>query len=58
MGHLQTGAIGERAAFDHYLSLGFDEVARNWRCKVGELDLVVRCDDLLVFCEQLASRAG
>jgi putative endonuclease len=26
-------------------------VARNWRCREGELDLVVRNPDTLVFCE-------
>ncbi|MCJ7831966.1 MAG: YraN family protein [Actinobacteria bacterium] len=51
MGHLEVGVAGESAALSHYLSLGFEEVLRNWRCKVGELDLVVRRDDLLVFCE-------
>lgn len=58
MGHLQTGAAGESAALDHYLNLGFDEVARNWRCKAGELDLVLQRDDLLVFCEVKTRRSG
>jgi putative endonuclease len=31
--------------------MGFDEVARNWRCRLGELDLVVAREGLLVFCE-------
>jgi putative endonuclease len=26
-------------------------VARNWRCGIGELDLVLARGDLLVFCE-------
>lgn len=58
MGHLETGTNGEQAALDHYLSLGFDEVARNWRCKVGELDLILGRDALLVFCEVKTRRAG
>ena len=58
MGHLQTGAVGESAALDHYLNLGFDEVVRNWRCKVGELDLVLCRGNLLVFCEVKTRRAG
>jgi putative endonuclease len=58
MGHLQTGVAGEQAALDHYLNLGFDEVSRNWRCKVGELDLVLCRDDLLVFCEVKTRRSG
>jgi len=57
MGHLEVGAVGERAALSRYLSLGFEEVARNWRCSVGELDLVVRREELLVFCEVKTRRA-
>lgn len=26
-------------------------VARNWRCRAGEIDLIVRRDRLVVFCE-------
>lgn len=58
MGHLETGTNGEQAALDHYIGLGYDEVARNWRCKVGELDLILRRDDLLVFCEVKTRRSG
>jgi putative endonuclease len=34
-----------------YRSRGYRLVARNWRCPLGELDLVVARGDLLVFCE-------
>ena len=34
-----------------YLRNGFRLIARNWRCGLGELDLVVRRGRLLVFCE-------
>ncbi len=30
---------------------GLQVLDRNWRCREGELDLVVRDDDALVFCE-------
>lgn len=37
--------------------MGFGLVARNWRCAIGELDLVVEGDDLLIFCE-VKTRSG
>jgi putative endonuclease len=37
--------------------MGFDEVARNWRCRLGEVDLVVARGGLLVFCE-VKTRSG
>ena len=45
------GATGESLAADLYRKLGFTIVDRNWRCNSGELDLVVACGDLLIFCE-------
>lgn len=38
-------------AADWYAAQGYEIVARNWRCREGELDLVVRRDGELVFCE-------
>lgn len=34
-----------------YQEHGYRVVDRNWRCRTGELDLVVRCGGLVVFCE-------
>jgi len=34
-----------------YRAEGFDIVARNWRTRSGEIDLVARRGSLLVFCE-------
>ena len=45
------GRAGEEAALQVYLRNGFRLIARNWRCGLGELDLVVRRGRLLVFCE-------
>lgn len=42
---------GERAAWHLYRDRGYRLVARNWRCRVGELDLVVERGGTLVFCE-------
>ena len=45
------GASGEQAAADWYVANGYEVVARNWRCRDGELDLVVRKGRAFVFCE-------
>jgi putative endonuclease len=49
--HLDLGARGEDVAARRYERAGFDVVERNWRCKEGELDLVLRRGALVVFCE-------
>ncbi|ODQ86237.1 YraN family protein [Mycolicibacterium holsaticum] len=49
----QIGALGEQLAVDHLRSLGLRVVARNWRCRYGELD-VIAADDaarIAVFVE-------
>jgi putative endonuclease len=52
-----TGRAGEDATASLYRARGFDVVARNWRCDLGEVDLVARRDGLLVFCE-VKTRSG
>jgi len=34
-----------------YEEQGYRVVARNWRCRAGELDLVLRRGGMVVFCE-------
>jgi putative endonuclease len=50
-GRPALGRSGEAATLGVYRQRGFRTVARNWRCPLGELDLVVERDGLLVFCE-------
>ena len=47
----EVGRRGERAAELAYVRRGYRVVARNWRCRVGELDLVLVRADVLVVCE-------
>ncbi len=42
---------GEDLAADWYSERGYEIVSRNWRCREGELDLVVRRGRLYVFVE-------
>ena len=49
----EIGALGERLAVEHLQSLGLRVLARNWRCRYGELD-VIAADDaarIVVFVE-------
>jgi putative endonuclease len=46
-----AGSRGEEAAADAYRRRGYRVVARNWRCPLGELDLVLERRGTIVFCE-------
>jgi putative endonuclease len=48
---LALGAAGEEQAAAWYRSRGYAVLDRNWRCREGELDLVVRRGRELVFVE-------
>ncbi len=45
------GAAAESAAADYLVQAGLKIVARNWRCRHGELDIVAREGSTLVFVE-------
>ncbi|MGI4848449.1 MAG: YraN family protein [Janthinobacterium lividum] len=47
----QRGQAGEDAALDYLQRRGLALVARNFRCKGGEIDLVMRDGQMLVFVE-------
>lgn len=51
-----VGQEGERLAAEHLERLGFTVVARNYRTRFGELDLVAFDGHTLVFCEVKARR--
>lgn len=42
---------GEQAAWESYRRRGFRLLARNWRCPLGELDLVLTHGGVVIFCE-------
>lgn len=52
-----VGRFGEDVAAGFLERAGFVVLARNWRCREGELDIVARDGDTLVFCE-VKARSG
>lgn len=54
--HLELGQFGEQAAADYLLGLGWQVLDRNWRCAGGELDIIAREGDEIVFVEVKARR--
>jgi putative endonuclease len=53
---VNTGRAGEVAAEHHLRAHGYRIIERNWRCSLGELDLVATFEKTLVFVEVKASR--
>lgn len=49
---------GEVAAWAAYRRRGYRLLARNWRCPLGELDLVLAARGVVVFCEVKARTSG
>jgi len=54
----RRGQAGEDAALARYRALGYRLVARNWRCRLGEIDLLVARGSVLVVCEVKTRRGG
>jgi len=50
-GRRRLGARGEQAAAEFLERLGYEILERNWRSRLGEIDLVARDDDIMVFVE-------
>jgi putative endonuclease len=51
------GDAGEEAVARWYVDAGYEVVDRNWRCREGELDVVVTRGAVLVFCEVKTRRS-
>lgn len=41
----ELGALGEQLAVDHLIGQGLRILARNWRCRYGELDVIAEDAD-------------
>lgn len=53
MTRAELGALGEQLAVDYLTALGMTVLARNWRCRWGELDVIAAEKDYgaVVFVE-------
>lgn len=56
--HRQTlGRWGEALAAERLQADGYEILARNWRCALGEIDLVARDDAMLIMVEVKTRRS-
>lgn len=54
----RLGRLGEQVAAEHLERRGFAVLARNYRTRWGELDIVARDEQRVVFCEVKTRRLG
>lgn len=52
------GSFGELAALAHLRRRGATLLAQNWRCRLGEIDLVARLGDQILFVEVKTRTVG
>jgi len=54
----KLGEFGEQIATAHLMRQGYALIARQWRCAVGEIDLLMRDGATLVFVEVRTRRGN
>ena len=52
------GARGERLAAAYLQQHGYTLIGANWHCAHGEIDLIARQNDVIVFVEVRTRRSG
>lgn len=53
---ISTGKLGEDIAVEHLAGMGYEILERNFRCPLGEIDIVARDHETLVFVEVRSRR--
>ncbi|MEI6314000.1 MAG: YraN family protein [Syntrophus sp. (in: bacteria)] len=53
---ISTGKMGEEIAAEHLVGVGYEILERNFRCPLGEMDIVARDHETLVFVEVRSRR--
>lgn len=54
---LELGRLGEKLALKKVKKIGYKKIEQNYRCPLGEIDLIARDGDTLVFIE-IKTRKG
>ena len=49
--NLKTGCWGESLAVDYIKSKGYFVLEKNFKCKIGEIDIIAKVDNTIVFIE-------
>ena len=52
------GGSAEKLAAVYLKKKGYEIVETNWRCRLGEIDLIVKSKDTLAFCEVKARKSS
>jgi putative endonuclease len=55
---LELGKKGENLALKTIRNMGYQDILQNYRCRLGEIDLIARDGDTLVFLEIKTRRTG
>lgn len=53
-----VGPVGEERAVEYLAGKGYRIIERNYRCRSGEIDIVARCSEYIVFIEVKSRIAG
>lgn len=56
--HRKRGNLGEDIAADFLIKKGFRIIARQWRCPIGEIDIVALRDARYAFIEVKTKQSG
>jgi putative endonuclease len=51
LNHIELGNIGENAASDYLRKAGYEILAQKYRCRFGEIDIIAKNKDFIVFVE-------
>ncbi len=58
LSRIQLGALGEQVAVEHLRGLGLQILARNWRCRYGELDVIAADGEHTLVFVEVKTRTG